>query len=138
MNWEANMHTLTAMTLAALALGGATYAVDTAAAQAPAQSCAERTVDIYFEQGKSGVTTHAEAVVARVAKEVNACPGSEVTAITPAGALSQERATSLVKLFDRMGVDAHLIGARPLPVGMTSMEQRVASIRIAPPVQEIG
>ncbi len=134
------MQMLTAMTLGAIALGGAAFAVDKSWAQSPAkaEACAERTVDIYFERGQTRINTHAQAVVARVAQEAQACPGAEVTAMTPAGALSQERATTLAKTFDRMGVDVNLIGARPLPAGRLSMEERVASIRIAPPHQDVG
>ncbi len=119
------MQTLTAMTLGALALGGAAFLYDTASADE--KMCAGREVSVYFEKGKSEINPFSKAVVDRVAEDVKACGAAAV--VVDAGPDGQ-RAEAISSAFESHGVKP--IVATPSGASADGfIPERAATVRLA-------
>ena len=124
------MQPLTAMTLAALALGAGAFCYDSATAQtAPDMSaCATQEVSLYFEKGEDKLNDFSKAVAERIASEAKACGITEITAVTRVDA---KRADAISRTFAAKGLNVALVGPLLQLASMRdTVEDRAASVRI--------
>lgn len=121
------MQALTTMTLAALALGAAAFAYDTARADPPA-NCPSHEVSLYFEQGQNEFNTFSKQLVERVAGEAKECGARQIVAETP---VTGERAKAIQQAFESRGIKVILVGPpRIAPAGDDSIAGRAANVRL--------
>ncbi|MDP3736943.1 MAG: hypothetical protein Q8R02_06110 [Hyphomonadaceae bacterium] len=121
------MQPLTTLTLAALALGAAAFAYDSATAQTPA-SCPTHEVSLYFEKGQTQLNDYSKQVADRIAAEAKACGAREIVAETK---VSGKRALAITETFEALGVNVVLVGPHLWLVSAgDTVADRTAKVRI--------
>jgi len=120
------MQALTAMTLAALALGAAGFVYDTSTGQT-APACPEREASVYFEKGEPRFNAFSTAVIERVAAEARACGARQVVAETSIGGAYAE---AIASAFQAKGLDI-IVAQPPLPAASADfVAGRAANVRL--------
>ena len=121
------MQTLTAMTLGALAIGGAAFAWDTSIGQTPSR-CPTHQASLYFEKDATGLNVFSEAVIDRIADEARACGARQVVART---SLGEAHADAITRAFAAKGLGVIVAStAQPTPHADEFIAGRAAVVRL--------